>query len=156
MNRMTPSVMIFFLLLLFIVGSCGCGSNRRIVENDYISFSLNSNYEYAFSDPDQYYSTSEFPLGDQRRVIIWDKDFPHNWQIFIYYPCPPEVTDSLENVHRKYINDTEVLYFEIDGFYLQVYLDPTMRVGISSVMGELSMQEADKIIESLVVKKSSD
>jgi len=147
---------LLFLLCLSFVGLAGCGDNRRVVEDEYISFTLDDGFGYDFVDADPDVSTLEFPLGNQWRIVIWDKDYPHNWLIFVYYPCPPDVFDLMGDVSRRTVNGVEVLSSEIEGFNLQAFLDPVMYVGVSSMTDETYAAEAERIVESLKVKKSSE
>jgi hypothetical protein len=154
--RKVSACVIFSLLFLLFVGAIGCGDNLRVVENEYISFTLGNDFEYAFVDPNPDAPSPDFPLGDQLRVVIWDKDNPSAFSIFIYYPCPPDVSDRLEDASSRTVNGVEVLSSAIEGFNLQAYLDPVMTVGVSSLLGEAFSSEAKQIVESLEVRKSSN
>ena len=60
------------------------------------------------------------------------------------------------DVSRRTVNGVEVLSSEIEGFNLQAFLDPVMYVGVSSMTDETYAAEAERIVESLKVKKSSE
>lgn len=147
-------IIVLILLCFSSIAFIGCGDNTRVVANEYISFALERNFDYAFHDVKQ--DQPGFPLGDQLRIVIWEKEFPNNWSIFIFYPCPPDVSDLMGDISTRTVNGVEVLQSKNSGFYLQAYLDPTMAVGISSTTDEVSIDEANRIVESLKVKKSSE
>lgn len=154
--KKTTMFLILLLLCISLIGTIGCGGSLKVMENEFISFTLDNNFDCAFLDVNPDISPSDSPLGDQRRVAIWDKEFPNNWSIFIYYPCPDNVSDLMGNTNKRTVNGVEVLYTEDGLLYLQAYLDPTMTVGISSLKDEMSIKEADMIIESLKAKKGID
>lgn len=144
----------FFITLIFLAGFTACGENRKAVEHECISFTLGSEYDYAFLDAETDPQRSDFPLGNNLRAVIWHKDSPHAWRIFIYFPLPSDISDSLNVTGRRNNNGVEVLISEISGFYLQAYLHPIMGVGISSISDEASIREARLIMDSLKVKKA--
>ncbi len=151
MNRMVAPLPVFVACLLLAV-VFGCGENRRLVDHECISFTLSPDFDYAFFDENPDAQPADFPVGNQMRVVVWDKESPHNWLIFIYFPLPADIASSLKDAQKKLVNGVEVLSSEIEGFRLQIYQDPRMSVGIASVRGEVSTREAQAIVQTLKVK----
>lgn len=147
-RKKLPILALVLALAATFIVSCIGGQHA---ENEYVSFTLSDNFSYSFVDviPER---AAYLPLSEISRAIVWDKEYPNNWLIFISYPGSPDLLTG--EAEKKTVNGVEVVYAEEEGFYTQCYLDPIMPVSVKAVKGVAAREEADRIVESLKVKKA--